>query len=327
LLAGILVRAGALGAGIDLGPGAVRAAATGGAPAGSGQPPRVLGLPDATPPAATPPQARAARDTEFSTRYAMRHVRHLAARIGPRVRATKGELRGARYFARKMRRRGYRTKIQRFQVDGRTSRNVVATWPETRRNPFVLGAHIDTVAGSPGANDNASGVGILLDVARIVAGTAKARNLRFVAFGSEEYGSNGIHHVGSQVFVNRLGPRRRARLPGMVSVDMVADGRPLIIGTAGIGPEIVARTLFRRLRRAGFAVVYRTTCDCSDNGPFELAGIPAAFMWTGPEPNYHDPSDTPRNLSRRSLRRSGRAVARFARSLDRRTLRRFVRNR
>lgn len=271
--------------------------------------------------------AAAPADKQFSTRYAMRHVRRLATGIGPRVRGTKGEFRGARYFVRKMRRRGYETRIQKFAVDGGTSRNVIAWSPGVRRHPVIVGAHMDTVRRSPGANDNASGVAILLDVARLIAGTAKARNVKFIAFGSEEYGSNGLHHVGSQIYVNRLGARRRQRLPGMVSVDMVADGRPLIIGTAGIGPTVVARTLFKRLRRAGFAVSYRTTCDCSDNGPFERAGIPAAFMWTGLEPNYHDPTDTPPNLSRRDLRRSGKATLRFVRGLDARTLRRFRRNR
>jgi aminopeptidase YwaD len=259
----------------------------------------------------------------FSTFYAMRHVRRLAGRIGPRVRGTYAEKRAARYFRRRLRDKGYVTNVQRFAVDGGSSRNVVAWWPGARRYPLVLGAHMDTVAGAPGANDNASGVAILIDLARALAGRRHARNVRLVAFGSEEYGSNGIHHVGSHVFVRRLGKKGRRRLAGMVSVDMVADGRPLIIGTAGIGHPVVARTLYRRLKRAGFNVVYRTTCDCSDNGPFELAGIPGAFMWTGIEPNYHDPSDTVANMSRIDLRRSGRAVRRFVTSLDLRTLRQF----
>ncbi len=253
----------------------------------------------------------------------MRHVRRLAGRIGPRVRGTYAEKRAARYFRRRLRDKGYVTNVQRFAVDGGSSRNVVAWWPGARRYPLVLGAHMDTVAGAPGANDNASGVAILIDLARALAGRRHARNVRLVAFGSEEYGSNGIHHVGSHVFVRRLGKKGRRRLAGMVSVDMVADGRPLIIGTAGIGHPVVARTLYRRLKRAGFNVVYRTTCDCSDNGPFELAGIPGAFMWTGIEPNYHDPSDTVANMSRIDLRRSGRAVRRFVTSLDLKTLRQF----
>ncbi|MDQ3660521.1 MAG: M20/M25/M40 family metallo-hydrolase [Actinomycetota bacterium] len=289
----------------------------------------LLMLPAGAIPAAAPPEtlsekAAATRGIrQFSTFYTMRHVRRLAGRIGPRVRGTNAEKRAARYFRRKLQDKGYVTNVQRFKVDGGSSRNVVAWWPGARRYPVVLGAHMDTVAGAPGANDNASGVAILIDIARALAGRRHVRNVRLVAFGSEEYGSNGVHHVGSHVFVNRLGKKGRRRLAGMVSVDMVADGRPLIIGTAGIGPPVVARTLYHRLKRAGFNVVYRTTCDCSDNGPFELAGIPGSFMWTGFEPNYHDASDTVANISRQDLRRSGRAVSRFVRGLDLKTLRRF----
>jgi Zn-dependent M28 family amino/carboxypeptidase len=109
----------------------------------------------------------------------------------------------------------------------------------------------------------------------------------------------------------------------MISVDMIADGRPLIDGTAGIGPEIVARTLLRKIRAAGIGVVYRTTCDCSDNGPFERAGIPAAFLWSGDEPDYHSPSDTVANLSPPDVARTGRALRAFVKSLDRTVVRRF----
>ncbi len=252
----------------------------------------------------------------FSTPYAVRHVRNLARRIGVRVRATRGEYRGARYIRREFEQKGYKTKLQRFQVDNGTSRNVVAWLPGAKRHPLVLGAHMDTVQGAPGANDNASGVAVLLDIARAVARKKQGYNLKFVAFGSEEYGSNGIHHVGSHVYVNRLRPKARRRIPGMISVDMVADGRPLIIGTAGIGPSKMARSLYRRLNRKSFNVVYRNTCDCSDNGPFEIAGAPAAFMWSGLEPDYHDPSDTVANMKKADLRRSGRAVRAFVKGVD-----------
>lgn len=246
----------------------------------------------------------------------MDHVRALASRIGVRVRATDGERRGARYIARRFEDLGYRVHVQRFDVDGGTSRNVVARWPEARRYPIVLGAHMDTVPGSPGANDNASGAAVLLETARLARNTSQAAFLKFIAFGSEEYGSDGRHHVGSQVFVNRLGPKGRRKLGGMVSVDMVADGRPLIVGTAGIGPEVLARTLFRRIDSANIGVTYRTTCDCSDNGPFERAGIPASFMWSGEDANYHDDSDTVLNMSPRDLERTGKAVRAFLKVVD-----------
>ncbi|MBA3431672.1 MAG: M20/M25/M40 family metallo-hydrolase [Actinobacteria bacterium] len=257
---------------------------------------------------------------------AIKHVRFLAGRIGTRLRAHRGEKRGARYIARKFRRYGYEARIRTFRVDGRKSRNVVAWWRKSSRYPVVLGGHMDTVRGAPGANDNASGVAVLLETARIIAGKRPARWVRFVGFGSEEYGVNGKHHVGSQVFVNRLGATGRRRLAGMVSVDMIADGRPLRIGTAGIGPPVVARTAARRARKVNVGVSYRTACDCSDNGPFELAGIPASYMWSGPESNYHSPSDTVANMRPRDLARTGRAVRSFVRALDRRTIRRFRRH-
>jgi hypothetical protein len=247
----------------------------------------------------------------FERPRAMDHIRALAGRIGVRVRATDGERRGARYIKRRFEDLGYRVFVQKYSVDGGTSRNVVARWPGARRYPIVLGAHMDSVPSSPGANDNASGVAVLLEVARLVRDTEQAGFLKFIAFGSEEFGSDGRHHVGSQVFVNRLGDKGRRKMGGMISVDMIADGRPLIIGTSGIGPDVLARILYRKLNRAGFSVTYRTLCDCSDNGPFERAGIPASFMWSGDEPNYHDSSDTVENMSPADLERTGKAVRLF----------------
>jgi Zn-dependent M28 family amino/carboxypeptidase len=252
----------------------------------------------------------------------MRHVRALSRRIGVRVRATRNERLAAAYVRAELRSLGYEVRVRRFGVDGDVSRNVVAFWPGAVPHGLLVGAHLDTVRGSPGANDNASGVAVLLEAARMAAGTPQVRWLRFVAFGSEEYGRDGRHHVGSQVYVNRLGPRGRRRQAGMISIDMVADGRPLLVGTAGIGPEIVARTVHRRMR-SRIGVRYRTLCDCSDHGPFERAGIPAAFLWSGTEPDYHEPSDTPRNLSPADLRRTGVGVRTFLRAVDRKMIRRF----
>lgn len=256
----------------------------------------------------------------------MIHVRKLARDIGVRVRATRGETRGARYVAEKLRSFGYNVNIQKFEVDNGTSRNVVAWWPESRRHGFVVGGHIDTVAGSPGANDNASGIAVVLELARLVAGKTPSKWVRFVAFGSEESGSNGTHHVGSQVYVNRLGERGRARLGGMTSVDMVADGRPLLVGNSGIADDVVARTLFRRIRDAGIGVRNHTLCDCSDHGPFEHAGIPASFAYSGIEPNYHDESDTVVNMKPDDLLRSGRAMRAFVAAIDRDMIERFRRH-
>ena len=253
----------------------------------------------------------------------MRHVWRLANRIGVRVRGTEGERRGAAYVKRQFLELGYNVHVQKFSVDGRTSRNVVARWPGVIEHPFVVGGHIDTAARSPGANDNASGVAIVIEMARLLRGHEKARLFKFVAFGSEERGPNGRHHVGSAVYVDRLGGRGRERSPGMVSVDMVADGRPLIVGNSGMAGDIVASELYDQVREAGIRVRFETSCDCSDNGPFERADIPASYMWSGDEPDYHSSTDTVRNMKPEDLYRSGRAVRAFLVSLSAEDLRRF----
>lgn len=262
----------------------------------------------------------------FTKDAAMPHVVKLAREIGVRVRGTAGERKGARYIADQFRAMGYSVNVQKYPVDGRTSRNVVAWWPGARRYPVVIGGHMDTVAGSPGANDNASGVAVVLEIARLFAGTPKADLVRFVAFGSEEYGTNGEHHIGSQVFVNRLKAEGRRRLAGMLSVDMIADGRPLIVATAGIGPPAIANSFAKIAAARDIGVERRTMCDCSDNGPFERAGITAALLWSGSEPNYHDDSDKVKNLKPDDLVRTGRAVRYFVKRLDVGMLRRFRRS-
>ncbi len=261
----------------------------------------------------------------FSRARAMTDVRRLANDIGPRVRAGRGERLASYYIARRFRSLGYEVRTQRYRVDGGRSRNVIASWPGAMRYPVVIGAHMDTVRGSPGANDNASGVAVILELARLLAGRRQARFVQLVAFGSEEYGRDGRHHVGSQVYVNRLGPSGRRKLAGMVSVDMIADGRPLLIGTAGIGPEVVARRVYREAVKAGVDARYVNTCDCSDNGPFERAGIPGALAWSGLEPDYHSPSDTPPNLNPHHLGRTGRALRAFVVVLGRNVIARFRR--
>lgn len=270
--------------------------------------------------------AQGAEVGPFTKERAMPHIVKLARDIGVRVRGTAGERKAARYIAAQFRSYGYSVNVQKYEVDGLTSRNVVAWWPGARRYPVVIGGHMDTVAESPGANDNASGVAVVLEIARLFAGTPKAGLVRFVAFGSEEYGANGRHHIGSEVFVERLKKEGRRKLAGMLSVDMIADGRPLIVATAGIGPPKIANSFAHIASARDIGVERKTMCDCSDNGPFERAGITAALLYSGPEPNYHDDSDKVKNLKPDDVVRTGRAVRYFVKQLDVGMLRRFRRS-
>ncbi|MBX3318707.1 MAG: M28 family peptidase [Nitrospira sp.] len=85
---------------------------------------------------------------------------------------------------------GLTVTTQDFEALGGTYRNVIATaHPASRHGeppPLIIGAHFDTVAGSPGADDNASALAVLMHVARQVRRMTLARPIRFIAFNLEE---------------------------------------------------------------------------------------------------------------------------------------------
>jgi aminopeptidase YwaD len=147
------------------------------------------------------------------------------------------------------------------------------------------------VPGSPGANDNGSGVATMLELARYFAGRPEAASVRFVAFGAEEYQPNGKHHLGSAAYVRRMDASERSELEVMVSADMIGKVRPFIVGWMGIGPRAGVQAVGSAARRVDVAARRQQLPDWSDNGPFERAGMPAALLWTGFEPNHHEPTD------------------------------------
>lgn len=240
-----------------------------------------------------------------STTEAFAHVRRLAGRIGPRPAGSGGYRRAVRYVTGELTALGYEPSLQRFRVGRRGfSWNVVAVPPGTAPPRMLVGAHLDTVPGSPGGNDNASGVAVLLEVARLLAGSTPSEGLALVAFGAEELQPDGRHHVGSAAYVRRMSAAEKDGLELMVSVDMVGKARPFISGHLRGTSARAARTVARAARAAGWRASVRTLGDISDHGPFALAGMPAAFLWTGDEPNHHRPTDVVRNVARRSLPRA-----------------------
>jgi acetylornithine deacetylase/succinyl-diaminopimelate desuccinylase-like protein len=254
----------------------------------------------ASPSPAPSPSFEKAKD--FSARKALEHVRFLAGEIGPRAAPSKAFRRAARYVRDQLEALGYRVRLDPVETTGEQTWNVRARWPGGEGRPVILGAHLDTVIGSPGANDNASGVAVLLEVARALAGTREALTVRFMAYGGEERQPAGGHHFGS--LADAEGTRARA----MVSVDMIALDAELIVGWMGAGRRRAVRALLRSARTLGIPARERVLGDVSDNGPYERAGVPSALLWTGPEPNYHGPGDLPPNVSRRALGRVGRLL-------------------
>lgn len=152
-----------------------------------------------------------------------RHVQVLAGGIGERNVWRLDRLREASgYVQDGFREHGYEVEVQAFDAMGRTVENVAA---ERRGGALsdeivVVGAHYDSVAGSPGANDNATGVAALLELARAFATRSPARTVRFVAFANEEPPFFQTDDMGSLHYARRA-KARGERVVAMLSIETI----------------------------------------------------------------------------------------------------------
>ena len=253
---------------------------------------------------------------------AVNAVRHLAGVIGPRHGTSPAFERAARWAGMRLRGLGYDVRRQRFAVPGGVSWgvpvppgrsvNVVAspTGFDAGRAHVVVGAHLDTVPQAPGAEDNASGVGVLLAVAEAVAGARTRLPVVFVAFGAEEPrgSTDDDHHYGSRHYVGVLTPSQRDQVRGMVSLDRVGVGQVLPVCGATTGPDPLESAVLRAARRAGVAATPCGVNRSSDHWSFVRAGLPGVRLGSTPYAGYHSPADVPRVVNRGQLSRAGRTV-------------------
>lgn len=159
-----------------------------------------------------------------------------------------------------------------------TGRNVVAHLEGVTKPSVLLGAHYDSVVGSPGANDNASGTAVVLEIARHLSATPLARQVWFVAFDGEE---DGLH--GSRAFVKAAQPQFLSGLKAMLNFDMVGVNDQLRVGGAS--------SLTALAKAADLEISTFQTDSGSDHAPFAAAGVPILFFYRGQEPSYHTSND------------------------------------
>src|SRR6266536_3601628 len=110
-----------------------------------------------------------------------------------------------------------------FSYRGKNFRNIVGRQGGQRRGSLIiLGAHFDSVQGTPGADDNASGVAVLLEAARLLARARVRSEILFCAFNLEE-----LNMIGSGYFAKKL-KSAGAKFASMISLEMVGytDSRP-----------------------------------------------------------------------------------------------------
>jgi hypothetical protein len=196
-------------------------------------------------------------------------------------------------------------------------RNVAAilpgTDPKLADEWVLLSAHFDHIGKRadvlfPGADDNASGVAMLLEVAEhfALSGAKPRRTLVFVSFDQEEVGL-----VGSTYFATKP-PRPLRNLKAFLTADMlgrsmanVMDEYVFVLGSEH-SPRL--RKLVEEVAPPPGLKVGRLQADLigtrSDYGPFRDAGVPFLFFSTGQHPDYHQCTDLPERINYEKLQRN-----------------------
>jgi Zn-dependent M28 family amino/carboxypeptidase len=152
-----------------------------------------------------------------------RHVETLASRIGERnIWRSQAMERAAEYIRAEFEKLNLMVREEQFPVWQTSARNLEATLTgrEAQEELVIVGAHYDTVPGSPGANDNASGVAAMLEIARLLRNSPPARTVKFVAFANEEPPFFFTARQGSLVYAREC-RRRGDRIVAMLSLETI----------------------------------------------------------------------------------------------------------
>ena len=238
---------------------------------------------------------------------------------------------------------GWQISSHPFEAMGRTYRNVIASLLPTHRTPgrgngppaapLLLGAHYDTVEGSPGADDNASSLAVLLDVARRLRNVERRREVHCIGFCLEEEGL-----LGSLAYAAQLKTAQR-EIAGAIVLECVGfaseeegsqtvpPGIPLTVPTVGNFLAIVGNTASTALTAAveqavgshvpALSLVIPGQGESlpdtrrSDHAAFWHYGFPAVMLTDTANfrnPNYHRPTDTLDTLNLAFLERVAAGV-------------------
>jgi hypothetical protein len=226
------------------------------------------------------------------------------------------------YIMSELRKFGWTPKLEKFS----NGMNVFAERQGTdnKTGAILIGAHYDTVAASPGADDNASGVAVLLEIARLFASHPTPRTLQLAFFDLEEAGL-----LGSKAFVTNT--QRLEKLRGVIVMDMVGYacytsgcqkypvGLPVtppsdkgdFLVAVGDTENLSLLNAFNNTDTSNLPNVLTLpiplkgllTPDTlrSDHAPFWYQGIGAVLVTDTANlrtPYYHQPSDVPKNIER-----------------------------
>jgi hypothetical protein len=228
---------------------------------------------------------------------------------GPRPAASQRERRALDLMGRVFRRAYLRVGTQEFRVPRRgRSGNVIGVFDTPRSCLRIVMAHADSGPAGPGANDNASGLGVLASLAGRLRLINPSCDVWLVATGAEERGyTQTADHLGALALARRaLAHGARKRLRWALSLDEVGGDRPFWLRSPVSGPRSrVEGALLAAAERVGAPVTWvrDETTGNSDHREFELKGLPGAKLGVGAggEPCRELACDRPSRLDPKSL--------------------------
>lgn len=279
----------------------------------------------------------------------LQHVDRLAGQIGPRILAKPESISATiGYVSSQWQEMGYEVREETYESSDGPATNLIAERPGfSTQEVIVLGAHYDTVANTPGADDNASAVAVLLEVSRLLQEFTPGKTVRFVSFACEEAPYMSLDSMGSQHHAQQAKLRDERIL--MLCLEMVGYFRHEI-GTQKV-PDSIPKYLhwlfpkrgnflaavgnlnswqlswaFRRGFKKASRLSLFSIClpekiqeiRRSDNSSFWDAGYPALMLTDTSflrNPNYHQPSDTPDSLDYDAMTEVALGVASAVRRL------------
>ncbi len=190
-----------------------------------------------------------------------------------------------------------------------TSYNVIAK-KSANVNPgkeiLLITAHYDSELGSVGANDNGSGIGILMEVAQIVSTYTSDLDIWFVALGGNKYDM-----AGSAYFLSQLDQKTKDRIVGCINLDMLADknGNHFNIYTVDGRKNIISYFLERSFYKLYGESLPVMNDIIGDHSSFAYAGIPSVLLSQDRlNVEYYNKDDVIDNLSINHLGKTARVI-------------------
>jgi hypothetical protein len=232
------------------------------------------------------------------------------AAVGPRPAASRGEHRAQALVAGIFRRAGLRVSVQRFHVPRHgNSSNVIGALDTPHRCLTIVIAHIDTGTAGPGANDNASGVGVMAALAPRLRRVRPSCDVWLASTGAEERGyTHARDHLGALALAKRVrGHALAPHLRWALSLDEVGRGSSFLMRSPVSRPR---RGVERRFMGPRVGWMRDHSTGNSDHREFQLLGMPAAKLGGRDEPCRELACDRPGRLQRSALELARRVVER-----------------